>query len=118
MEHQEHFDYFKEIRTHYSSYHNHKEMMAWSGLVLYLITTGSITSAAIQLKPSWVLLVIITFLILSFIRNQLEMKDLGGSFVAASMWYMAQILNNNFSTKELESTWKLRWPMKIKHKLN
>lgn len=93
-------DYFKVLLDHYAKYHNHKEVSAWAGLVLYI----AFCAFAIRFPPApsskhtvflalaiAVVVVIVSVLVFLYIQNQLKMKDTSGAWVVAALWYLTEI---------------------------
>ncbi len=100
--------YYESTRTHYTSYHNHKEISAWAGLLLFVFISGLVNK--IELLSDYkiysaigisVFIILITCLIFRYISVQLAMKDLGGSYVAASITFITELLSGKISDDDL-----------------
>jgi len=106
--------YYESSRTHYTTYHNHKELSAWAGLILFVFFAGFINlmklpvgfevDAAITIT---VFVLIVSVLVFRYISNQLEMKDLGGAYVAASIAFTTDLITGNITDEELDEYMKV-----------
>lgn len=96
---QEAVAYLQEIRQHYTDYHEHKEKSAWAAVVLYVLFAG--TLLPIQLRgPDTVwydtgytaFIVVVAALVFFYARNQLDLKNEGRVYVAASMQLLLELM--------------------------
>ncbi|MGS2718499.1 hypothetical protein ACVBE9_10025 [Eionea flava] len=105
--------YYENSRAHYTAYHNHKELSAWAGLVLFVFISGFINLIKLpdnhKIETAVILtffVITISFLVYRYISNQLVMKDLGGAYAAAAVSFItdfvAQRIEDNELSKYLE----------------
>ncbi len=101
-------DYYENCRKHYTAYHNHKEITAWAGLVLFVFISGYINS--IKIPENWkiegallitILVSLQTFFVFRYIANQLKMKDKGGAYAAASIAIITELISERITEKQL-----------------
>jgi hypothetical protein len=92
-------DFYENTRQLNSVYHNHKEVSAWAGLVLYGVVSTLIISLPIPkinslLMTLGLLAAQCFFLALftMFTYNQLRMKNVANNFVAASTRLLSDII--------------------------
>ena len=92
-------EYLRDIRDHYSNYHQHKEQSAWAAVVLYVLFAG--TLLPIQLRgPNTVVydfgyvlfIMIVATVVFLYIRNQFDLKNEGRVYVAASMQLLLDLI--------------------------
>ena len=91
-------DYFKALLDFYGKYHNHKEISAWGCLVLYV---GFCAVAVKTPLPNpgqkaifgavAVAFACVAFLIFLYIQNQLRLKDVGGAYALACLFFLTEI---------------------------
>jgi len=100
--------YYENTRQYYATYHNHKEICAWAGLVIFVVFCGVVLQARILEKPNVLISSLLTLIVLVaamlaflYIRNQVEMKDRGGALTAAATFLLAEILQRNESELSL-----------------
>src|SRR2546423_895761 len=92
-------DYFKTVLDYYGKYHNHKEVSAWAGLVLQIAFCAfairfplNQSKHKISLALTFVcVIVIVAILIFVYIKNQLEMKDKGGAWAGAALFFLTEV---------------------------
>jgi len=101
-------NYYENHRSHYSSYHNHKEVSAWAGLALFVFFSGIVNLVTIPsnyellaVRAITVLVLIVTFLVYRYISTQLKMKDLGGAYTAASICLINDLISESITDDEL-----------------
>ena len=91
--------YLRDLRQHYSAYHEHKENSAWAAVVLYVLFAG--TLLPIQLRgPDTILydvgyalfILIVTAIVFLYTRNQFDLKNEGRVYVAASMQLLLELM--------------------------
>lgn len=92
-------EFYKDAKNFNGSYHNHKEVSAWAGLVLYMLFCGLVLSADISGVYAFqatigatVFLLAIMFCVYLHIRNQLAMKDIGGATAGAASLLLTEII--------------------------
>lgn len=97
-------DYYENTRSQYQTYHNHKEICAWGGLVLYVLFCGFVVKAEVpsnlQLLASALITVLVfvaAWFVFRYVQNQLAMKDRGGALAAAAAFLLAEILRTDDS---------------------
>lgn len=102
-------DYYDSTCQYYGAYHNHKETCAWAGLALHLIFCGLILSADVPTKHRitatigfTVIVLLVAFFVLVYVRNQLAMKDRAGALAGAAKHLLAEILVKQDSELRLE----------------
>jgi hypothetical protein len=92
-------EYLRDIREHYSNYHEHKEKSAWAAVVLYVLFAG--TLLPIQLRgPDTILydsgyvlfILIVATVVFLYSRNQFDLKNEGRVYVAASMQLLLDLM--------------------------
>lgn len=93
--------FYQNLQTHYANYHNHKELSAWAGLVLYVLFCGLIIKASVPSNHEFITAVLLLFAVVCvtatvflYIKNQLEMKDIGGATSAAALYLQTEILQS------------------------
>ena len=99
--------YYDSIMKHYASYHNHKELSAWAALVFYVVFCAIVASSSFRVQEvsqqsSYtniifevllsISVVIAWFILRYYISNQLKLKDLGGTYVAAALFLMNEVM--------------------------
>ncbi len=102
--------YYEDLGNNYAGYHNHKEISAWGGLVLFVLFAGFISKINLVKGFEIESVVLFTFIILfitwvvyRYISTQLEMKDIGGAYVAASMILINELIKGDFNNNELNN---------------
>lgn len=105
-------NYLTEIRNHFAAYHNHKEIKAWGGLILYVLSANFISR--IELVDDCVFLICLTAIILvitiaayCYINHQLKLKDNGGSYVATAFWFINKVVTEEITEAQLKSRFKI-----------
>jgi hypothetical protein len=103
-------EYLRDIREHYSNYHDHKEKSAWAAVVLYVLFAG--TLLPIQLRgPDTILydsgyvifIMTVTIVVFLYARNQFDLKNEGRVYVAASMQLLLDLMaidEDEFNSEE------------------
>jgi len=104
-------DYYENTRQYYGKYHDHKEISAWSGLVAHILfctfivlanpTVQTIQSKFLMTIGFTISVIVESKLLLIYIRNQLDLKDMGGSYVAGSLSILAELIDKDYNGKEL-----------------
>ena len=101
-------DYYENCRSHYTTYHNHKEISAWAGLALFVFFAGFVNLIKVPetLKFEGALIVtllvcVVALLVFRYISAQLEMKDVGGSYVAAAIAFITDLISGEISDEKL-----------------
>lgn len=101
--------YYADTSKYYATYHNHKEICAWAGLVLYVLFLGLVTRADIPPEHKLITtravtapVLLVTLLVFFYIRNQLEMKDLGGALSGAAGRLLLEIIRTEESKLKLD----------------
>ncbi|MHA1969137.1 MAG: hypothetical protein ACW964_15230 [Candidatus Hodarchaeales archaeon] len=105
-------DFYENTRHYYRKYHDHKEISAWSGLVAHIffctfIVLANPTVQSIQIKFLMTMVfsisvVIESLLMLRYIKNQLDLKDIAGSYVLGSLKILNELISNNLSEEKLK----------------
>ncbi|PXF57748.1 MAG: hypothetical protein C4B59_14610 [Candidatus Methanogaster sp.] len=92
-------NYYENTRQYYGNYHDHKEISAWSGLVIHILFCTFIVLAnpTGQLKIIMTIgftisVIIVTILLFMYIRNQLNLKDKAGALAAASNFILTELI--------------------------
>ena len=92
-------EYLRDIREHYSNYHEHKEKSAWAAVVLYVLFAGTLLPIQLRgpdtvLYDSGYVLFIMTVATVVFLysRNQFDLKNEGRVYVAASMQLLLDLM--------------------------
>ena len=101
-------DYFKSLMDRQGKYHDHKEVSAWAGVVLYFVFCGAILRTELMLKCPLLGFLFISLAALGgaisatlYVRNQLRLKDIAGSQTAAAIYYMSVIITNGQLTEAM-----------------
>lgn len=91
--------YLADARAHYAAYHNHKEVSAWAGVVLYVVFTAQIIFAREETLNSqgvvctvWVLSIIFFLSFLLYLHTQLCLRHEAANYVAALLVLSAEYL--------------------------
>jgi hypothetical protein len=94
-------DYLKALLDRYGKYHDHKEVSAWAGIVLYFVFCAVVLHLEVSAPPHVIefgtitVAVFVTAILATlYIRKQLELKDVAGSYVAAATYYMTKIVTS------------------------
>ena len=98
---QEVISYYENTRQYYRSYHDHKEVSAWAGLVLYMVFIGVVNWIKIPNKNEILIMtlvsifvIVISILVYRYISTQIKMKDLAGAYAATSFVFLSEIIQN------------------------
>ncbi|MCG9577889.1 hypothetical protein L1D14_16875 [Vibrio tubiashii] len=91
--------FYENMRSHYATYYNNKEIAAWAGLVLYVLFCSLIIGSSLPTEHEGItaaLLFIavlgVTYTVFVYIRNQLTMRDIGGATCSAALLIQSEIL--------------------------
>lgn len=94
-------DYLKALLDRYGKYHDHKEISAWAGIVLYFVFCAAILRVEVSTPPrvlEFVVVAVTVFVTAIFaalyIRKQLELKVVASSYAAAATFYMTQMVTS------------------------
>ena len=94
-------DYLKALLDRYGKYHDHKEISAWAGIVLYFVFCVAILRVEVPTSPGalgfWVIAVAVfvaAILATLYIRKQLELKDVAGSQAGAATYFMTKLVTS------------------------
>lgn len=108
-------DLLKDLIAHYTAYHNHKEVMAWAGVVLF---SGWVFALATVLKDrvptrdpfhgtgaviATVLLGACT-VVLYYLRKQFELRKRAADLINTCIWWRSQLISNP-SRSIISSKW-------------
>lgn len=103
--------YLADTRAHYAAYHNHKEVSAWAGVVLYVVFAVQVAFARDDMLRSdafviaaWVLSMIFFLSILIYLHTQLRLRHEASNYVAALLCLGAEYLCKD-STEIKEEVW-------------
>ena len=106
--------YYEQCRSHYTAYHNHKEISAWAGLVLFVFISGFVNLIDIPYKfkiqsaiALSLFVIAISILVFKYIENQLDMKDMASSYVAAAISIITDVSAGRIEETEYESYFKV-----------
>jgi hypothetical protein len=91
--------YLGDTRSHYATYHNHKEVSAWAGVVLYVIFASQIAFArdevlrnAAVLYVAWMLNGAFFLATLIYLHAQFRLRYDAANCVAALLYLSAEYL--------------------------
>ncbi len=92
--------YLSDTRSHYASYHNHKEVSAWTGIVLFAALIpqtvtylgGPAGTCGLGVIETLAVLALLA-LALIFVSKQFESREFAADVVAASFALTAEILH-------------------------
>lgn len=83
--------YYDSAQSYYGTYHNHKEVSAWAGLVLHVLFLGFVnrieatkhfyTEVTLSIIGVSLLVSVLTY---RYISNQFKMKDQAGAHAGAA----------------------------------
>jgi hypothetical protein len=83
--------YYENTRQYYGAYHNHKEIAAWAGLVLFVMFAGLVNWVRLPDKHKILAVHILTFFVITifilvyrYISAQIKMKDSAGGLLPES----------------------------------
>src|SRR5712691_8413127 len=92
--------YLADTRAHYAAYHNHKEVSAWAGVVIYVVFAAQIAFARDELfntqaivYVAWTLRVVLFLAILGYLRVQFRLRYEAANYVAALLYLSAEYLD-------------------------
>jgi hypothetical protein len=87
------------MRAHYAVYHNHKEVSAWAGVVLYVIFATQIAFASDEMFESdavvyaaWMLSCAFFLAILVYLHTQFRLRHEAANYVAAFLYLHVEYL--------------------------
>ena len=90
--------YLNDMRQHYATYHNHKEIMAWAGVALYFVLLAGLIRAP-GLGGSWALKLIgviavicIAIVVRNYVSKQFSLKSYAANAVAACAYLYADLV--------------------------
>ena len=99
------FRFYEATVAMYEAAHNHKELSAWGGLVLEVVVCGMILGielgvdvGVLELTVLTALLAAVTVLVLRYVLNQLEQKDINGAVSVAATAILREIAKENSET--------------------
>ena len=91
--------YLADTRAHYATYHNHKEVSAWAGVVLYVAVMVQIVlvkNDALTNRRPVVLLALILILLTAvsvYLKTQFYLRREAANYVAALLYLYVEYLN-------------------------
>jgi len=92
-------EYYDNTSQYYGSYHNHKEISAWAGLVLHMLFCQSIIQVGLPQNQKIIgaasysiVMFIAALFVFLYIQNQLLMKDRAGALAGAAKYILAEII--------------------------
>ena len=95
-------DYLKALMDRQGKYHDHKEISAWAGIVLYFVFCAAVLRAEVSAPPRVLEFAVIAVTVFAaaifatlYIRKQLELKDVAGSQAGAATYYMTKLVTSN-----------------------
>ena len=106
VDRKEALDLLADLLAHYTSYHNHKEAMAWAGVVFYSGLTFAFLTALRDRAPTGdyvhgVGLAITVWLLATcavcyaYLRKQFELRQHAANYIAACIWLRAHMLSDS-----------------------
>ena len=98
--------YLNEIRSHYASYHNHKEVSGWAAVAVFLVFAsqffgpffrGEIDTCA---KKVFVVLVLVALaaVVTWYLKGQFNLRRVGANNVAAAFYLKTDLIGNPTTT--------------------
>jgi len=113
--------YLTDTRAHYAAYHNHKEVSAWAGVVLYVVFAVQIAFARDEMLRSytfviaaWILSVVFLVAILIYLHTQFRLRRMAANYVAALQYLVADYLGKD--DKEIkEADWVVDPKLDVGH---
>jgi|SRR2546426_1264784 len=94
--------YLSDMRAHFAAYHNHKEVSAWAGVLLYVIFATQIAFAPTELFKTnaavfsaYLLVVTLWLVVLLYLGAQLTSRVEAANYVAALL-----LLSTEYLTKD------------------
>jgi hypothetical protein len=91
--------YYDNTRQYYGQYFNHKEISAWSGVVLYVLYCQLVikiefpkSNILISFVATTLFILLVVLVVYIYIQNQLKMKDVAGAHAAAATFLLAEII--------------------------
>jgi len=95
-------NFYDGLYKYYGTYHNHKELSAWAGLVFFLVFCAGVLKIPIVEKFAmgtfWLLaigLIAVGTITFFYINNQLNAKDTGGHHVMGALLIINELLRDN-----------------------
>jgi len=115
--------YLADTRSHYAAYHNHKEVSAWAGVVLYVVFAVQVAFARDEMfksKPivyaACLLSVVFFLIILAYLKTQFRLRRDAANYVAALLYLGVEYLGKDDATlKKEEKDEDMRWILEAKH---
>ncbi len=106
--------YLSDARAHYAAYHNHKEVSAWAGVLLYVIFATQIAFAPSELLKTdaavcsaYLLVVILWLVVLLYLYIQLDLRRWAANCIGAAL-----LLGTEYLTKEQKDIKAEDWSLK------
>jgi len=106
--------YYENTRQYYGTYHNHKEVSAWAGLVLYVLFAVLVNSVSLPDKYKILTVHILTLFVITvsilvyrYISTQIKMKDLAGAYAATAFIFLSELISEEKSEDELKQYLKI-----------
>lgn len=110
MKQEEVISFYESVKQHYGAYHNHKEISAWGGLVLYLLFANAISDLKMPTECTTCAAIITTLfvglfvsLVYLYISKQFFLKDIGGARVAAALAILSELISQKMTEAELSA---------------
>ncbi len=104
--------YYDSAQSYYGTYHNHKEVSAWAGLVLHVLFLGFISRIEApkhyyhEVNISVIgVAFLVSVLTYRYISNQLKMKDQAGAHAGAAKFLLAKVMLEDES--KIDPKWYL-----------
>lgn len=102
-------EYYKHISDYYNTDHNHKELLAWAGLVFFFGFCAVISQVeklsctpCIENNVISLLTVVVAFMIVYFMSNQFFLRDQAGDYSAAALKTILDLMDANLSEEDLQ----------------
>lgn len=104
MEQERVIEYYKIMRQQRSTQHDHKEICAWAGLVMYVLFAGALLAVKLPEFKWFLIFFVIVFSILSYryISNQLKLKDIAGAQSGTASIYLSELISVEKNDDELK----------------
>ena len=100
--------YYEKMWQLRSDQHDHKEICAWGGLVLYVLFAGTVSLMDLPEKHNILfmhiltLFVIIVFVVVCcYISNQLKLKDHSGAHLTTASLFLSELISEEKTEDEL-----------------
>jgi hypothetical protein len=91
--------YLNDMRQHYAIYHNHKEAMAWAGVVLFYVLLAGVIKAApldgVSARFVSFGIIIVAVLVYGYAREQLRLKAYAANIIAACIFFLTESLGSD-----------------------